>query len=1349
MVITLFSLSLSLTSFFSFPALSSSLQPQLYQPPPQTPPADSAETKGSGRQSPLACASDQATSLTATPSATTTATDSEGRQPSSTALLAAGASADSSHDSLHADSLSSAKTAQPAATRAKGKVLSLPSRSVRQAAPSLSVDDDGELAAAPDAALDTSSRRAAERESSPNDGFPPAAAISQGLARPRSADRQQFHSAGHHHRPAAESSRPSFAAYSVPPDTPPSPLSAFSEDTTAPAPLPSSHSTPPEQHQLLLLSTSSAFDMPLATSAPFSLAETSGSPQTGGSDLLNQSLQARRAALHPTLSTIKSPSAIKNDQQQIFAFPDAGADSNNVENQRYMKSLSHSNMDLVGRTSPGAAAAHSTSIHHFCMREAIEASPASPRGPLFSPQPLPLPLAQSVSEALTGSRANNCYGFGGSHNSHRLRFAVTLPQASIGPTLALGDKDTVRTANHDLPATSLVLADRTLAPKDMYAPGDVANLLATNYGNTRPPLSVNAADYHASLTRSVTVQQQPPRAAGITQGDVLSAAIAAAGQSGAANVPPTPAAPTSIHGHRGRHGVAHSTAMVLQPHSVLLPLDPSQGRRRVAPAPWITGEDAIDENTTDVLANIRRLLAAVQRQQLESQARAAAGGIFGSSEPSESSFQLSGGAFDDMRPESRQSSYQRPASADSTHLYDLDLDNNQPSAASPSSPMLSPLPSPTSPRRSTLPPSSPTTTDHRSEALGERRPNSSSLAKSSGTQGPGPKAGAAAESDGGGEHGAADNSSHQQEKRSSILSNGGGDLAAGGQAVAKNKVPATSSALALNEAEHQRLTAALAKLEDFERAMAGLEVRKRLWHDRNGPPLPLPTLAALVCEAEAKEEAANRARLQNLPGMASFLQADLGAAATAANPPSGGVSATSGNNNNNNSDQIKQLANNTVPAQTPDRNKNSLADGTASHSAPSGSETATVSSSKRPVAEAISPRVAGHGSLAAAAAVAAVASTNSSRAAAGSKQVLPPISIKSTHELRGRERDALAQLQSSLNIDTEVEFQLMLVTLKELLVMVRAEFDADRMVLHSARAKLAQAYYVLGHMSEALIHCEEAAILHTRDYESRWIKHLVLRAMGREQDAITTLEDLTAANSEYRSHRALGDLFYQRQAWASAAQAYAQALLYNSRDVQAVYHKALAEDADGQAQAAMQGFLLVLELDPLHKAARRKHADLSLARGSARPAIRSYTSLLLEAPADHNLYYARAQAHLQNRDVAAAINDLTQCIHLAPTFASAFYLRGSLLARSRPQRALRDFSVVLLLLADDDGKTSLLSQVHLQRGIVYSSLSHHAQALHDFAACLRLEHQRMDKSRKEVSVVGCIDGEAMLLLRSC
>lgn len=570
--------------------------------------------------------------------------------------------------------------------------------------------------------------------------------------------------------------------------------------------------------------------------------------------------------------------------------------------------------------------------------------------------------------------------------------------------------------------------------------------------------------------------------------------------------------------------------------------------------------------------------------------------------------------------------------------------------------------------------------------------------------------------------------------------------------------------VAATEAERQRIAAGLAKLEEFEHTMRGLEARARLWTERQGePPLAAPIFDTLFAsttapppgdeDAETSASASTHAlatavapTTEDTPrgalrhdksrtstsGISPRIRRRSRASLTLTLAPTASadmVAKPSSTLASQGHAVLPPITPEPTPSVTPASAAATLATATDNDDSATAVETVAVvagtpAGSSEANTTTTGSNAAGAGSrVSSASRTTRAVPTAHRRRRSGWDVLLERQLATSANTRRGRDRDAVAVLEASAPpLDVEQGFTQLKTMLVELMELKLSEasgnilLDFDRKRVYTLHQQLGLLYYLLGHLPEALTHCDSAIALLPRDADARWVKHVVLRAMGDTDSALAVLEELSALAGDYRVYRAQGDLLFHDERWRDAARAYANALLYNSRDIHAVFHQGLAEEASGQPQAAMQAFLLVLELDPGHREARRRHADISLARGSARPAIRGYSSLLLETPADADLYFQRAQAHMHNRDLLAALQDLTQCVHLAPEHSAAFYLRGTLLARAKPTRALRDFGTLLLLEEED---SALTTQVYLQRGVVYAARKQPELALADFEMCLQ------------------------------
>ena len=138
----------------------------------------------------------------------------------------------------------------------------------------------------------------------------------------------------------------------------------------------------------------------------------------------------------------------------------------------------------------------------------------------------------------------------------------------------------------------------------------------------------------------------------------------------------------------------------------------------------------------------------------------------------------------------------------------------------------------------------------------------------------------------------------------------------------------------------------------------------------------------------------------------------------------------------------------------------------------------------------------------------------------------------------------------------------------------------------------------------------------------------------------------------------------------------------------------------------MTDFLLLLDMDPGFEEARRFYAELCIRRGNYAQALRLWDELVQENPEEPGGYFQRARLHGLMEAPQLALLDLTQCIHLNPGHVDAFALRAALLCKAAPKRALRDWSIVLLLDAGTQHTTNAL----LHRGILYAHMHRNVRA---------------------------------------
>ena len=150
----------------------------------------------------------------------------------------------------------------------------------------------------------------------------------------------------------------------------------------------------------------------------------------------------------------------------------------------------------------------------------------------------------------------------------------------------------------------------------------------------------------------------------------------------------------------------------------------------------------------------------------------------------------------------------------------------------------------------------------------------------------------------------------------------------------------------------------------------------------------------------------------------------------------------------------------------------------------------------------------------------------------------------------------------------------------------------------------------------------------------------------------------------------------------------------------------LVQEAIHNPDQAANDYLMILDVDENYEPARRYFAKLCYSRGNHRQAARQYTTLIEDNPHEGELYYLRAQALAAANESAAALQDVSQSIHLNPGLAEAFLMRATLLMQAAPLQAIKDLSLVLLL----DTGSRLTTDALLQRGVLYAQLSQHVSA---------------------------------------
>jgi len=187
---------------------------------------------------------------------------------------------------------------------------------------------------------------------------------------------------------------------------------------------------------------------------------------------------------------------------------------------------------------------------------------------------------------------------------------------------------------------------------------------------------------------------------------------------------------------------------------------------------------------------------------------------------------------------------------------------------------------------------------------------------------------------------------------------------------------------------------------------------------------------------------------------------------------------------------------------------------------------------------------------------------------------------------------------------------------------------------------------------------------------------------------------------------ALGDRILASEDYAAAVQHYDQLINPANPDSLSVYRRAVALDASGQTDRALDEYGNAIKLDPKASLAFLSRGVLLAARRRAYDrAIEDFDRVLVLEPDNLEALVARGDAFSQLKDDARAMADLNRAVTLAPGNAVALIARGQAESRRGNQaEAQRDYEAALK--ANPRNVTALvnLAAVNALRGDVVAAI---------------------------------------------
>lgn len=258
----------------------------------------------------------------------------------------------------------------------------------------------------------------------------------------------------------------------------------------------------------------------------------------------------------------------------------------------------------------------------------------------------------------------------------------------------------------------------------------------------------------------------------------------------------------------------------------------------------------------------------------------------------------------------------------------------------------------------------------------------------------------------------------------------------------------------------------------------------------------------------------------------------------------------------------------------------------------------------------------------------------------------------------------------------------------------------------------------LGRLREAKADLDKAIELAPTLSDAYWHRHLLFLLQSNEQSALEDLTCLLKHNkNHYGAYRSRATLLMKKGDLTSAIFSLSQAISLRPDDPECYFLRGELHERRGEVESAVSNFATVTKLDPGNLEAFKRQAMQRFNQGLWSQAVQHFTALIHRAPNDTSARIYRSQAFYNMDSFSEALQDLSAAIHLDPTQSRAYYHRACLLRAQHPQKALKDFSVSLLL---DDSPANVQAYVH--RGVLYTQLNNFDEALADFESALRLDH---------------------------
>lgn len=297
---------------------------------------------------------------------------------------------------------------------------------------------------------------------------------------------------------------------------------------------------------------------------------------------------------------------------------------------------------------------------------------------------------------------------------------------------------------------------------------------------------------------------------------------------------------------------------------------------------------------------------------------------------------------------------------------------------------------------------------------------------------------------------------------------------------------------------------------------------------------------------------------------------------------------------------------------------------------------------------------------------------------------------------------------------------------------------ADPQLTAVAYLNRANVFVELQAYDEALADLEQAARLNPALAETYLLQALVYREQDRLEDALTALAEAINRQPNFTTAYQVRIAINRQLGNTNAVQAdidrLTQLAAANStvtttppatqEDINTLMQQAVANDQQGNLEAAIRGYSRVLELNP-------ESADTLFRRGIAYArlnnlplAVEDFTQIITLFPDEPLAYYFRGLLNVDLGKAQEALIDFDRTIELDPQNMDVLVSRGRVyIIEGRLQEAVNDFTRAIEINPAAYG-------IYLYRGYTYNALNDNINAAKDYLEWLkRIQTRTIDQER--------------------